>query len=132
MQTNYGEPRAACPQVAGSSRSLPTHIFAANGSSNPFSTNGLTLGAGMTYHFTETWALNGRVQAAPVNVYSLDFKGQGLDNQEWSGLSTRLSVGLTSSFACESAHHERTVSKPRAVSGPRRHIAGSVAFRVAS
>ena len=72
-----------------------TRLITGDGFSNTFSANGLTLGAGMRYYVTETWALNGRVQASPVNVYSLDYNGQELDNQEWSGLSTRLSVGLT-------------------------------------
>lgn len=72
-----------------------TGIITGDDLSNTFSANGVTLGGGVKYHVSDTWALNGRVQLSPVNVYSLDYNGQELDNQKWGGLSTRFSVGLT-------------------------------------
>lgn len=72
-----------------------TRLITGDELSNTFSANGVTLGGGLKYHLTDTWALNGRVQVSPINVFSLDYNGQELDNQEWGGVSTRVSVGLT-------------------------------------
>lgn len=63
--------------------------------SNTFSAAGLTVGGGVKYYLTDSWALDGRLHLSPVEISSLDYDGQDLEGVDVNAISTRLSIGVT-------------------------------------
>lgn len=63
--------------------------------SNTFSAGGLTVGGGVKYYLTDSWALDGRLHLSPIEISSLDYAGQELEGLDVNAVSTRFSVGLT-------------------------------------